>query len=131
MRHVCRSIIVAATLLSGLFSLSARDLTNTSTEYYAGSGVCALCQNSLRNLAGDVSIAADWESTMMANASNDPLWQTKVYSETVRNPAVADFIENKCAICPEQKALLLFQTVRGDWHHGLPFLNIFLSVETW
>ncbi len=36
---------------------------------------------------------------MMANAAKDPLWQAKVSSEVLRNPALQSVIEDKCATC--------------------------------
>ena len=36
---------------------------------------------------------------MMANAAKDPLWQAKVSSEVLRNPALQAVIEEKCATC--------------------------------
>ena len=75
-------------------------LTVFTTEFFAGSGVCTFCHSELKDAGGnDVSIDAHWRSTMMANASNDPLWRAKVVSETVRNPALAEVIEDRCATC--------------------------------
>ena len=51
-------------------NLTAQNLPNSSTDFYAASGVCALCHSGLRDSSGDVSITTDWESTMMANAAS-------------------------------------------------------------
>lgn len=40
-----------------------------------------------------------WRSTIMANAAKDPLWQAKISSEVLRNPALQDIIEDKCSRC--------------------------------
>ena len=77
-----------------------RPLTVFTSAFFAGSGVCTFCHSELKDQAGnDVSIDAHWRSTMMANASNDPLWRAKVASEVKRNPALAEIIEDKCATC--------------------------------
>ncbi len=75
-------------------------LTTFETEDFSGSGICALCHSSLTDEAGnDVSNDAQWRSTMMANASKDPLWQAKISSEVDRNPQVQEIIEDKCSRC--------------------------------
>lgn len=75
-------------------------LTAFTTAHFAGSGVCANCHSQLADSQGnDVSIDSDWRATMMANSSKDPLWQAKVQSETLRNPALSSVIQDKCATC--------------------------------
>ena len=75
-------------------------LTTFETEDFSGSGICAMCHSSLVDEAGnDVSNDAQWRSTMMANASKDPLWQAKISAEVALNPHVQDIIEEKCSRC--------------------------------
>lgn len=70
------------------------------TADFSGSGNCAFCHSGLKDQAGaDVSIDAHWRVTMMAQSARDPLWQAKVSSEVVRNPALRTAIEGKCATC--------------------------------
>ena len=93
-------LALGSALLTVIVLLTAQILPDDSSNHYAGSGVCAQCHDGLREPSGgDVSIADDWRSTMMANAARDPLWQVKVYSETTRNPGLAGVIEDKCATC--------------------------------
>jgi hypothetical protein len=67
---------------------------------FSGSGICATCHSVLVDGSGeDVSMPPRWQGTMMANSSKDPLWQAKVSSEVVRNPALQSVIEGKCAAC--------------------------------
>ncbi|MFZ5770638.1 MAG: hypothetical protein ACOY4W_04355 [Thermodesulfobacteriota bacterium] len=67
---------------------------------YIGSGRCALCHGNLADREDrDMSITNHWRSTMMANAARDPFWQAKVDSETSRNPAIKQIIEEKCVTC--------------------------------
>jgi hypothetical protein len=89
------SILIASTSSAG-----AAQLTAFSTAYFAGSGVCAQCHSGLYDESGaDVSIDSHWRSTMMANASKDPIWKAKVASEVTRNPKFTSVIEEKCATC--------------------------------
>lgn len=75
-------------------------LAQTVHADFVGSGNCAACHTSLADEAGqDVSIDTHWRSTMMANASKDPLWQAKVSSEVLRAPGLQSVIEDKCATC--------------------------------
>lgn len=75
-------------------------LSTFTTDDFVGSGLCVMCHEGLVDAAGtDVSITTDWRSTMMANAAKDPAWQAKVASEAVRNPALKEIIEKKCATC--------------------------------
>ena len=41
------------------FQLSGRDLTSASSDYFAGSGVCALCHTGFLDAVEDVSIVED------------------------------------------------------------------------
>lgn len=75
-------------------------LTSFTTEDFAGSGTCAVCHVPMKDQAGnDVSTPTHWRSTMMANASKDPIWQAKVSSEVKRIPGLKALIEEKCATC--------------------------------
>ena len=75
-------------------------LVNAIHDDFVGSGNCAVCHTNLQDQSGqDVSIDTHWRSTMMANSAKDPLWQAKVSSEVLRNPALQSVIEEKCATC--------------------------------
>jgi hypothetical protein len=70
------------------------------SEHFSGSGVCAKCHDDIIDDTGkDVSIQKDWSSTMMANATRDPLWKAKVRSEILRNPQLTEAISDKCTRC--------------------------------
>ncbi|VAW41276.1 hypothetical protein MNBD_DELTA03-593 [hydrothermal vent metagenome] len=97
-------IVLAALCLSpwaGKASeFSGQPLARFSSPWFTGSANCAICHDLLVDeKGGSVSIKSHWRSTMMANAANDPLWQTKVISEIRRNPALKKLIEKKCAAC--------------------------------
>ena len=75
-------------------------LDRAESANFVGSGQCAPCHHLLKDKAGkDMSIPGHWQSTMMANAAKDPLWQAKVASESKRNPAIKEIIEKKCVTC--------------------------------
>ena len=70
------------------------------TDHFSGSQNCSSCHDELQDASGeDVSIVADWQSTMMANSARDPLWRAKVASEVKRNPALQAQIETTCGRC--------------------------------
>lgn len=73
---------------------------NFKSTHFSGSGNCASCHNTLTDAAGsDVSIEADWSTSMMANATRDPFWRAKVASEIRRNPALKPALDEKCSRC--------------------------------
>ncbi|MBE0685219.1 MAG: hypothetical protein IH585_04390 [Anaerolineaceae bacterium] len=75
------------------------------TDDFLGAGTCLLCHANLFDQGGvDVSITTDWRSTMMANASRDPIWQAKVSSEIERMPDLQAVIEVKCVTCHQPMA---------------------------
>lgn len=75
-------------------------LVDFNSPNFVGSGKCFPCHTLLTDSSGaDMSITKHWRSTMMANASKDPLWQAKVASEVFRNPQIKDVIEKKCVTC--------------------------------
>ena len=81
----------------------AQQLTTFETTNFSGSGVCAFCHSRLSDQAGnDVSNDAQWRSTMMANASKDPLWQAKISAEVDLVPGdlgLEQVIQEKCCRC--------------------------------
>lgn len=77
---------------------------------FIGAGHCALCHSLLTDQEGrDMSITGHWRSTLMANASKDPIWQAKVVSETSRHPAIRQVIEKKCVTCHMPMAMSQMQ----------------------
>ena len=91
-RHLFLTLIFASFYLPTNFSFAQRNgpgpgpggtvataLTTFETDDFSGSGICAFCHSGLTDEVGnDVSNDAHWRSTMMANASKDPLWQAKI-----------------------------------------------------
>lgn len=69
----------------------------------SGSGNCSLCHTGATGVmqegGQDVSPLTLWRSSMMANSTHDPLWQAKVRSECLTNPALAELIQSKCTRC--------------------------------
>ncbi|MEZ5084071.1 MAG: multiheme c-type cytochrome [Bacteroidales bacterium] len=76
------------------------ELPGGYNDLFAGSGECVMCHENIETLQGEsVSITSDWRSTMMANASKDPLWRAKVSHEIQVNPQHAVFLEDVCTKC--------------------------------
>lgn len=73
------------------------------TDLFAGSGSCAICHESDGNVlthnGEDVSMVTYWRSTMMANASKDPLWRAMVQEEVHLYPQLQETIETTCTKC--------------------------------
>src|SRR3990172_2142367 len=69
-------------------------------DFFAGSGVCAICHQSMLDEAGlYVSIDRAWRASMMAQSARDPYWQAAVQAETLRHPEQAEAIQEACARC--------------------------------
>ena len=93
---------VKGTLLTIVLTITPLLAEDAAFESYhfSGSANCAMCHNGLTdNQGNDVSIETAWSSTMMANATKDPLWRAKVKSEINRNPHLEDVINDKCTKC--------------------------------
>ena len=93
------------------------DLIQFNSAHFTGSGNCNECHTQLTDEGGnDVSMDADWRSTMMANAARDPFWQAKVASEVKRHPALKSVIEEKCTHChtPMAERQAYFDTGNSD-----------------
>jgi hypothetical protein len=112
--------LLAANLLGAGLPLASFQHPN-----FVGSGNCALCHSLLTDAArNDVSIDTHWRSSMMANSGKDPLWQAKVRSEILRNPALKSVIENKCATCHMPMARTQAAALNSPVEiHGAGFLN--------
>jgi hypothetical protein len=69
-------------------------------QMFVTSARCIACHNNLTAPTGrDVSIGADWQSTMMAHASKDPYWQAAVRRETIDHASSSAAIQNECSAC--------------------------------
>lgn len=80
--------------------LQAAQSPHVGTDWFQTAGTCMACHNGLVTPAGeDVSIAADWRASMMANSARDPYWQAAVRREVIDHPEAAAAIEDECSIC--------------------------------
>mgnify|MGYP001143153409 CR=1 FL=1 len=69
-------------------------------QMFVTSDRCLACHNGLVTPSGqDVSIGANWQSSMMAHASRDPYWQAAVRRETLDHPTASEAIQHECAAC--------------------------------
>ena len=103
-RHAMKTLPLFFTLITGLIAYSQQPLPTETSTLFSGSGVCESCHIAgtgvLTTQTGrDISPLTLWRSTMMANASKDPLWQAKVSAESIENPALQAIIETKCTSC--------------------------------
>jgi hypothetical protein len=74
--------------------------TGNLPELFATSDNCVACHNNLKTRSGeDVSIAAAWSATMMANSARDPYWRASVRREMIDHPLRQAEIEAECATC--------------------------------
>lgn len=73
---------------------------DTSITHFATASNCISCHDGMRTTSGeDLSLVSQWQRSLMRHAFVDPFWQAKVRSETIRIPALAAFIEDKCVTC--------------------------------
>ncbi|MHC3994076.1 hypothetical protein ACXWTF_04560 [Thiomicrolovo sp. ZZH C-3] len=87
-------------LLGLLVTLAEAEDSYFTSYHFMGSGNCVRCHNGMTDSYGnDVSIETAWSSTMMANASKDPMWRAKVRTEINRNPHLEGVINDKCTRC--------------------------------
>lgn len=69
-------------------------------ELFVTADRCIACHNGLTDHSGqDISIGANWRSSMMANAALDPYWQAAVRREIMIHPAASAAIQHECSAC--------------------------------
>lgn len=94
------SLLLSLLVYSSVF---AQALPTETSALFSGSGNCVICHESdgiiMTQNGKDISPVTQWRSTMMANASKDPLWRAKVATELASFPQHADLIQNRCTIC--------------------------------
>ena len=109
--------VLRACAFVGLLSLTMTayaENANFTTSHFSGSGNCAMCHDNLTDTSGnDVSIVKDWGSSMMANATKDPLWRAKVATELERNAHLAPVLNDKCTKCHAPMANYEITQVQG------------------
>ena len=96
--------LILTLLLLPALARAQRDLVTERSTLFSGSGNCMLCHGpgtnaNVRVTGEDVSPPNLWRSTMMAQATRDPLWQAVVRSEALDHPALQSVIEDKCTNC--------------------------------
>jgi hypothetical protein len=102
LRQAARCLLVAAVFPAaiGCGRDQAGEGATFTTAHFSGAGNCSPCHDGLTAASGqDVSIVADWSSTMMANSTRDPFWRAKVASELRRAPRLAETINETCTRC--------------------------------
>lgn len=91
-------------------------------QIFVPSDQCMSCHNQLVTVKGeDISIGADWRSSMMANAARDPYWQASIRRETLVHPMAAEAIQHECSAC--HMPMTRYEAkVQGE--HGQVFANL-------
>lgn len=125
-------LTIAATVCAGALLMRMAAAT-ADAEQAHGTGrrevtfktaaTCTACHTGLTTPSGeDVSIAADWRGSMMANSSRDPYWLAAVRRETIDHPRAAAEIEDECAVChmPMSRAQSTALGRRGQVFAHLP-----------
>jgi hypothetical protein len=91
-------------IILSISSLQAQSpLPTEKSVLFSGSGNCILCHQSNGSAMTwngiDVSPITYWRSTMMGNASKDPLWRAMVAEEVSNFPQLQETIESTCLKC--------------------------------
>ena len=101
MKLLLNTFLLSLFLLKTLISQTA--LPTGTSVLFSGSGNCILCHQSNGNAmtwnGKDVSPITYWRSTMMGNASKDPLWRAMVAEEVSNFPQHQQMIETTCTKC--------------------------------
>lgn len=94
-------IIYILSFISSLYSQIP--LPTGKSTLFSGSGNCILCHKSNGNAmtwqGNDISPITYWRSTMMGNASKDPIWKAMVLEEIHNLPQFVQTIESTCLRC--------------------------------
>ncbi len=94
---------IILSLISIRLVLAQTALPTGTSVLFSGSGNCILCHQSNGSAmtwnGQDVSPITYWRSTMMGNASKDPLWRAMVAEEVNNFPQHKQMIETTCTKC--------------------------------
>lgn len=120
-------------LLGGIVIVTSLESANAKApkvpEMFVTSDRCLACHNGLIAPSGqNVSIGANWQSSMMAHSSRDPYWQAAVRRECLEHPESSEAIQDECSACHMPMARYQAKTAGGK---GQVFVNFpFLPVAT-
>ncbi|HSW54361.1 MAG TPA: T9SS type A sorting domain-containing protein [Ignavibacteriaceae bacterium] len=96
-------ITILLLITISVFTFPQTELPTGTSTLFSGSGNCILCHNSNGSAMTwngiDVSPISYWRSTMMGNASKDPLWRAMVAEEVSNFPQHQELIESTCLKC--------------------------------
>ncbi len=117
-------------LMTVLFSTMAvkaeQEQQQPPVQLFIASHNCLACHNNLTDPSGmDISIGANWQSSMMANSSRDPYWQASVRRETLAHPAAAQSIQDECSAChmPMARYRAKVTGQKGEVFNNLPIVS--------
>jgi hypothetical protein len=96
-------VLVLILIFNSVYILAQNALPTGTSVLFNGSGNCILCHQSNGSAmtwnGQDVSPITYWRSTMMGNASKDPLWRAMVAEEVNNFPQHQQMIETTCTKC--------------------------------
>jgi hypothetical protein len=96
-------ITILLLITISVFTFPQTELPTGTSVLFSGSGNCILCHSSNGSAMTwngiDVSPISYWRSTMMGNASKDPLWRAMVAEEVNNFPQHQELIESTCLKC--------------------------------
>ncbi len=123
-------------LLGGIVIVTSLSTTRAKTpkvpDMFVTSDRCLACHNGLITSAGqNVSIGANWQSSMMAHSSRDPYWQAAVRRECLEHPESSTAIQDECSACHMPMARYQARTAggKGQVFFNLPFLPVTTSLH--
>lgn len=98
-----KAALFSILICNSVYILAQNALPTGTSILFNGSGNCILCHQSNGNAMTwngiDVSPITYWRSTMMGNASKDPLWRAMVAEEVSNFPQHQQMIETTCTKC--------------------------------
>ncbi|HEX9253802.1 MAG TPA: T9SS type A sorting domain-containing protein [Ignavibacteriaceae bacterium] len=96
-------VLVLILIFNSVYILAQNALPTGTSVLFNGSGNCILCHqgngSAMTWNGQDVSPITYWRSTMMGNASKDPLWRAMVAEEVNNFPQHQQMIETTCTKC--------------------------------
>jgi hypothetical protein len=112
--------------------LSIITLAQPAMQIFHTSDRCMACHNGMIDTSGkDISIGANWSSSMMANSARDPYWQAGVRREIMDHAGAKAAIEDKCSSCHMPMARFMARTAgkQGGVFQHLPVAPAVTEVD--
>ena len=103
MKYIISILSFTSLLIVNISRAQMIPLPTQTSSIFSGSGNCATCHTGngveLSENGVDISPVTHWRSSMMGNASKDPLWRAIVAEEIHEHPQLQFVIESTCTKC--------------------------------